>query len=63
MVTEDVILLTIHEGRFHQVKRMLLAVGNGVHGLKRISFGALRLDEMLKEGEYRELTPEEIDLL
>ncbi len=63
VVTEDVILLTIHEGRFHQVKRMLLAVGNGVRGLKRISFGALRLDEMLKEGEYRELTPEEIDLL
>ena len=42
---------------------MLLAVGNGVRSLKRISFGALRLDEMLKEGEYRELTPEEIDLL
>ncbi|HBA46980.1 MAG TPA: 16S rRNA pseudouridine(516) synthase [Lachnospiraceae bacterium] len=63
VVTEDVILLTIHEGKYHQVKRMLLAVGNGVRSLKRISFGALRLDETLKEGEYRELTPEEIGLL
>lgn len=64
MVTADgTILLTIHEGKYHQVKRMLLAVGNGVRNLKRISFGKLCLDESLKEGEYRELTPAEIDLL
>ncbi len=59
----DTILLTIHEGRFHQVKRMMLAVGNGVRGLKRISFGKLCLDETLMEGDYRELTPAEIELL
>lgn len=63
VVDTDTILLTIHEGKFHQVKRMMLAVGNGVRKLKRISFGKLCLDESLKEGEYRELTPEEIGLL
>lgn len=54
------ILLTIHEGRFHQVKRMLKAVGNEVLALKRISFGALILDETLAPGESRELTAQEI---
>ena len=54
------ILLTIHEGRFHQVKRMLQAVDNEVTALKRISFGALTLDEGLAHGESRELTEQEI---
>lgn len=62
-ISDHTILLTIHEGKFHQVKRMLLAVGNGVRSLKRISFGTLYLDETLKEGEYRELTPEEMNSL
>ncbi len=57
------ILLTIHEGKFHQVKRMLFAVGNGVVNLKRISFGCLQLSAELKEGEYRELTAAEIAML
>lgn len=52
--------LTIREGRFHQVKRMLQAVGNKVTALKRISMGSLKLDENLKPGEYRALTPEEL---
>jgi len=52
--------LTIREGRFHQVKRMLVAVGNKVIGLKRISMGSLKLDESLKPGEYRALTAEEL---
>jgi len=55
-----IILLTIHEGKFHQVKRMLKAVGNEVTALKRISFGPLMLDETLKPGEYRELTDAEV---
>ncbi|MBO5337912.1 MAG: rRNA pseudouridine synthase [Lachnospiraceae bacterium] len=55
--------LTIHEGRFHQVKRMLKAVNNEVLGLKRIRFGALFLDERLAPGEYRELTSQEVDKL
>lgn len=58
-----VILLSIHEGRFHQVKRMLEAVGNEVLFLKRISMGMLRLPEDLQPGEYRPLSQQEIDLL
>lgn len=52
--------LTIREGRFHQVKRMLQAVDNQVIGLKRIGMGSLMLDKTLKPGEYRELTSEEL---
>ncbi|MBU8905264.1 pseudouridine synthase [Desertibacillus haloalkaliphilus] len=55
--------LTISEGKFHQVKRMFEAVGKKVVELKRISIGPLALDESLEEGEYRELTDEEVDLL
>jgi len=57
------IYLTIHEGRFHQVKRMLKAVDNEVLALKRIEFGTLSLDEKLAPGEYRELTPQEVGKL
>lgn len=55
--------LTIHEGKFHQVKRMLQAVSNEVLTLKRISFGSLSLDPSLDLGEYRELTDEEVRIL
>ena len=55
--------LIIHEGRFHQVKRMLEAVGNEVTFLKRIRMGNLVLDPSLSPGEYRELTDEELNLL
>ena len=54
------IILTIHEGKFHQVKRMLKAVDNEVLSLKRISFGPLQLDEDLAPGAFRELTQQEI---
>ena len=57
------IVLTIQEGQFHQVKRMFEAVGKKVTYLKRIEFGTLPLDEDLEEGEYRELTEEEIAIL
>ncbi|WP_335871325.1 pseudouridine synthase [Bacillus sp. 2205SS5-2] len=57
------ILLTIMEGKFHQVKRMFEAVGKKVTYLKRISMGPLKLDESLALGEYRELTENELDLL
>lgn len=55
--------LTICEGRYHQVKRMLQAVGSEVLYLKRVSFGALTLDESLEKGSYRALTEEEITAL
>ena len=55
--------VTIYEGKFHQVKRMFTAIGSEVLFLKRITFGALPLDESLKTGEYRALTKEEISIL
>lgn len=55
--------LTIHEGKFHQVKRMFESVGKKVVYLKRISMGKLELDESLALGEYRELSEEEIKLM
>ncbi|MCM1111826.1 MAG: pseudouridine synthase [Muribaculum sp.] len=57
------ILLTIHEGKFHQVKRMVEAVGNEVTALKRLRLGTLCLDEDLKPGACRELTETEISAL
>lgn len=57
------VLVTIQEGKFHQVKRMFEAVGKKVVYLKRIEFGTLKLDEDLEEGEYRELTEKEIAIL
>ena len=50
--------LTIHEGKFHQVKRMFAKIGCNVTYLKRISFGPLKLGD-LEIGQYRKLTKEE----
>lgn len=55
--------LTIREGRFHQVKRMLSAVGNEVVYLKRLSIGSLQLPKDLAPGCFRELTKEELSRL
>lgn len=57
------ILLTIHEGKFHQVKRMFEAVDKKVTYLKRLSIGKLTLDPDLPLGDYRPLTTEEIESL
>ncbi|HEX6026167.1 MAG TPA: pseudouridine synthase [Solirubrobacter sp.] len=54
--------LTIHEGRKHQVRRMLEAVGHPVRALERVAFGPLRL-RGLEPGEHRALTPAEIERL
>jgi 16S rRNA pseudouridine516 synthase len=53
-------LVTLHEGRYHQVRRMFAAAGNHVIALKRISIGGLKLPDDLAEGQWRELTPEEL---
>lgn len=53
--------LQIQEGRFHQVKRMLVAVGNQVVKLHRHSIGPISLDEELPEGKWRELSAEEVE--
>jgi len=55
--------LIIHEGKFHQVKRMFEAVGKKVKYLRRLEIGSLRLDESLEPGEFRELTDEELESL
>lgn len=53
-------LLTIHEGRYHQVKRMFAALGNRVERLHRESIGGLQLPSDLALGEYRPLTDDEL---
>lgn len=55
--------VTIQEGKFHQVKRMFNSVNKNVVFLRRISFGPLSLPDELEEGECRELTEEEINIL
>lgn len=56
-------LITITEGKYHQVKRMFHAVGREVIYLKRLAMGALTLDVQLCEGQIRELTKEEVQEL
>ena len=60
---ESLVRLTLHEGKFHQVKRMMEEVGCPVLHLKRLSMGPLKLDDTLKPGEYRKLTDKERELL
>ncbi|NFF60867.1 rRNA pseudouridine synthase [Clostridium botulinum] len=55
--------ITIQEGKFHQVKRMFEARDKKVIYLKRLQMGNLVLDESLSEGEYRELTEDEVKVL
>jgi 16S rRNA pseudouridine516 synthase len=55
--------VTVHEGKFHQVKRMFSAVGCEVVKLHRETFGSLTLDPNLPEGEWRELTGDELSAL
>lgn len=57
------IRVTITEGKFHQIKRMFLAVGKEVLTLKRVAMNYLTLDEAIPVGSIRELTPEELLLL
>lgn len=58
---DNLVYITISEGKFHQVKRMFKAVGNEVLYLKRVKMGNLLLDENLELGEYRELTQKELN--
>ena len=63
ILAEKKISLTITEGRFHQVKRMLHTVGNEVVYLKRIRMDRLQLEDSLEKGAYRRLTDEEVESL
>jgi 16S rRNA pseudouridine516 synthase len=56
------VTVTLFEGRYHQLKRMFAALGNKVEALHRSQIGQLHLDNNLKPGAWRELTPDEIEL-
>ena len=58
-----VVKVTIHEGKYHQIKKMFLSLNCKVVYLKRISFGKIKLDNNLKEGEYRPLSEEEMNFV
>jgi 16S rRNA pseudouridine516 synthase len=57
------VALTLTEGKYHQVKRMLAAVGNKVVGLHRSQIGEMPLPEALKPGQWRWITGDEMQLL
>ena len=56
-------VITIIEGKYHQIKLMMESVHNQITYLERVSFGPLALDESLSRGEWRELSKEEIQAL
>lgn len=56
-------IISITEGKYHQIKLMMEAVHNQITYLERLTFGSLTLDPSLSRGEWRELTAEELDLL
>ena len=62
-VSDTVIKLTLTEGKYHQVKRMLAAVGNRVEALHRAQMGGLALDADLAEGQWRWLTADDLALI
>lgn len=62
VVTQRRVRVTVHEGRYHQVRRMFAAVGNHVVALQRLSVGPITLDNMV-EGTWRMLLPSEVALL
>lgn len=61
-IKPDLCEITVHEGKFHEVRRIFRALGNEVTALERISIGDLQLPADLKTGQWRELTENEIKL-
>ena len=60
---ESLVRVTIAEGKFHQVKRMVAYCGKEVVDLQRLTMGTLTLDENLKRGEWRRISKEELEAL
>ena len=60
---QSLVRVTIAEGKFHQVKRMVAYCGKEVVDLQRLTMGTLVLDENLEQGEWRRLTKEELEVL
>lgn len=63
MVTDNIIHMTLAEGKYHQVKRMVAAISNRVEALKRIQIGQLALPQDLKAGEWRWLSAADMNAL
>ncbi len=61
IIDDKEVLLSITEGKYHQVKRMFAAIGNKVVGLHREQIGAVKLDNALAPSEWRYLSQEEVD--
>ena len=59
-ISDNVIHMTLAEGKYHQVKRMVAAISNRVEGLKRIKIGELMLPQDLKVGEWQWLSDEDM---
>lgn len=59
-ISETLINMSLTEGKYHQVKRMIAAISNRVEGLKRIQIGELKLPDDLKVGEWRWLSEEDM---
>jgi len=62
-ITENILHMTLAEGKYHQVKRMIAAISNRVEALKRIQIGQLKLPEDLKQGEWRWLSEADLSQL
>jgi 16S rRNA pseudouridine516 synthase len=62
-ITENIIQMTLAEGKYHQVKRMIAAISNRVEGLKRIKIGELKLPNDLNLGEWRWLNDDDMSAL
>ncbi len=62
-ISDNVIHMTLAEGKYHQVKRMIAAISNRVEGLKRIQIGELKLPDDLKAGEWRWLSENDMATL
>ena len=63
LIAEHVLAMTIVEGRYHQVKRMMAAVGNHVAKLHRTQIGAYQMPSNLAQGQWRWLTPDDLKQL
>ncbi len=62
-INENIIHMTLAEGKYHQVKRMVAAISNRVEGLKRIQIGELKLPDDLAAGEWRWLSEADLNKL
>ena len=63
IINRNIVKVEIREGKYHQIKRMFGVIGLGVNELKRLSIGDFTLPSDLKEGECREMTERQIQMI